>query len=97
MTRAAIHRQIGKGSDQLLPRYLHDPLLAERADALKSKYYLALREYGYALPGAVELLATLAAERVQAWFATSAKPDELQRNLKVLKADDVAARGGCVA
>ena len=89
--RAAIHHQIGKGSDQLLPMWIQDPALAERADRLHTEIYDELKVHAYALPGAPELLAALVEHGVQAWFATSAKPEELERNIEVLSARDKLA------
>src|SRR3954452_11117580 len=57
--RAAIHHQIGKGSDQMLPEFIADKARAQRADELHGQYYAELEPHGYPLPGAVELLARL--------------------------------------
>src|SRR3954466_14100682 len=43
--RAAIHRQIGKGSDKMLPVFVQDEAAAERADKLHSEQYAALQEH----------------------------------------------------
>jgi HAD superfamily hydrolase (TIGR01509 family) len=89
--RAAIHRQIGKGADQLIPEFIHDPATAERADALHGECYAELEPHAYPLPGARELLARLAARGLAIWLATSAKPDELERHLESLAARDKLA------
>ena len=86
--RAAIHRQIGKGSDLLLPELLGDDEKAiERANTRHSELYLELQEQGYPLPGAKELLTALAERSIPAWLATSAKPEQLEFLLGALEAD----------
>ncbi|HEY2746957.1 MAG TPA: HAD family hydrolase [Polyangia bacterium] len=82
--RAAIHRQIGKGSDQFLPRFVKDPKAAERADALHLEEYGKLAAFGFALPGARELLEMLREGGHQLWMATSAKPEEIAQRLDAL-------------
>jgi len=82
--RAAIHRQIGKGSDQFLPEFVKDPKAAERADGLHLEEYARLAQFGFALPGARELLETLRADGHPMWVATSAKPEELAQRLDAL-------------
>lgn len=85
--RASIHKQIGKGSDLFLPTFVTDPVQAEQANQLHSESYAALAEYAYPLPGARELLASLAERGYQAWLATSAKKEELDKVI-----DDLDAR-----
>ena len=82
--RAAIHRQVGKGSDQFLPEFVKDPKAAERADALHLEEYGKLAEFGFALPGARELLEALRGDGHALWMATSAKPEEIAQRLEVL-------------
>lgn len=86
--RATIHRQIGKGADQLLPALLDDPSLHERASALHGQYYAAVLDQAYLLPGAAELLTAVAARGMQAWLCTSAPPAELARLLPRLRGAD---------
>jgi HAD superfamily hydrolase (TIGR01509 family) len=82
--RAAIHRQIGKGSDQFLPLFVKEKAKAERADELHLEEYDKLGEFGFPLPGARELLEALRADRHQLWMATSAKPEEIEDRLDKL-------------
>ena len=82
--RAAIHRQVGKGSDQFLPQFVKDPKAAERADGLHLEEYAKLAQFGFALPGARELLETLRADGHALWMATSAKPEEIAQRLDAL-------------
>jgi HAD superfamily hydrolase (TIGR01509 family) len=89
--RTAIHRQIGKGADQLLPEFIADEATARRADELHGERYAELEEHAYPLPGARELLARLRERDLALWLATSAKPDELERHLVSLEARDKLA------
>jgi HAD superfamily hydrolase (TIGR01509 family) len=82
--RAAIHRQIGKGSDQFLPLFVKEKAKVERADELHLEEYDKLGEFGFPLPGARELLEALRADRHQLWMATSAKPEEIEDRLDKL-------------
>ena len=82
--RAAIHRQVGKGSDQFLPLFVKEPKAAERADALHLEEYQKLAAFGFALPGARELLETLRGDGHALWAATSAKAEEVNGRLEVL-------------
>jgi HAD superfamily hydrolase (TIGR01509 family) len=85
--RAAIHRQIGKGSDQFLPLFVAEPAKAERADALHLEEYGKLAGFGFALPGARELLEQLRGDGHALWMATSAKPEEIAQRLDALGVD----------
>jgi beta-phosphoglucomutase-like phosphatase (HAD superfamily) len=91
--RAAIHRQIGKGGDQFLPLFVHDPETAKRADKLHLEEYGKQSQFGFALPGARELLQLLRAEGHRLWVATSAKREELAQRLEVLGVSDGVIEG----
>ena len=82
--RAAIHRQIGKGSDQFLPLFVKEKQAAERADALHLEEYRKLQSFGFALPGARELLEKLRGDGHELWMATSAKPEEVAQRLDAI-------------
>jgi HAD superfamily hydrolase (TIGR01509 family) len=84
--RAAIHRQIGKGSDQFLPLFVKEPAAAARADRLHLEEYQKQSRFGFPLPGARELLRRLRAQGHRLWVATSAKPEELAERLETLGA-----------
>jgi HAD superfamily hydrolase (TIGR01509 family) len=86
--RAVIHHEVGKGSDQMLPELIGDPAVAERAKARHGELYRATQQHGYPLPGAQALLGALAARGIGLWLATSAEPDEVERQLEVLGARD---------
>lgn len=86
--RSAIHRQIGKGSDQLLPEFLSDESARKLANELHSKYFADLQQQSYPLPGAKELIASLAERGYSVWFSSSAKPHELGYYLEALEAKE---------
>ncbi|MBI3969582.1 MAG: HAD family hydrolase [Chloroflexi bacterium] len=65
--RSAIHRQIGKGSDQLLPEFFSDELARKLANELHSKYFADLQRQSYPLPGAKELIASLFERGYSVW------------------------------
>jgi HAD superfamily hydrolase (TIGR01509 family) len=85
--RYEIHRQVGKGSDKLIPEFVDDASAQEKVDELHSKFYGELQERGYPLPGAKELISGLAERGVAVWLATSAKPEELEHHLEKLEAE----------
>lgn len=84
--RAAIHRQIGKGSDQMLPLFVAEPDRA-RASQLHEEEYGRLAQFGFALPGARELLLKMHAEGHALWLGTSAQPQELAGRLDALRVE----------
>ena len=85
---AAIHRQIGKGADQFLSDFVGgDEATARRVDKRHGEAYRAIQQQGYPLPGARDLLASLAERGFKLWLASSAKPDELEFHLQALEAD----------
>lgn len=86
--RAAIHKQIGRGSDQLIARFTQDEGVAGRVDELHSELYSGFQEFGYPLPGASEMIQTLSERGYQVWFVTSAKPEELEHHLRALDAGE---------
>ncbi|WNM56390.1 HAD family hydrolase [Candidatus Nitrospira allomarina] len=89
--RAAIHRQIGKGSDLMLGALLTDEALHERANELHSQFFDELKDHTYPLPGAKEILATLSSQDIAIWLATSAKSEELEHHVQALGAKDKLA------
>ena len=86
--RSRIHHQVGKGSDRLIPEFVEDDQKAERVSELHSEYYAQLQERGHPLPGAKELVTSLVDRGYEVWFATSAKPEELEHHMKELGAKD---------
>jgi len=75
--RSVLHRHLGKGSDQFLPTFVHDEVAAAQADRRHGEIFATLRPHAYVLPGAAELVASLAHREYAVWLATSAKPEEL--------------------
>src|ERR687898_379248 len=86
--RSRIHHQIGKGSDKLIPEFVKDGEAGERVSELHGEFYAKLQDRGHPLPGAKELLASLADKGYEVWFATSAKPEELEHHMEELGAKD---------
>jgi HAD superfamily hydrolase (TIGR01509 family) len=85
--RAEIHRQIGKGSDKLIPEFVEDEQKGEKADELHGELYLEMQDHGHPLPGAKELIANLAERDYEVWFVTSAKDEELEHHLEELETE----------
>ena len=86
-SRAEIHKQIGKGSSMLVSEFVEDEEAAERAEELHGEIYLDMQEYAQPLPGAKELLASLAENGHDVWFVTSAPPEELEQYLDQLETE----------
>jgi HAD superfamily hydrolase (TIGR01509 family) len=86
--RRAIHRQIGKGSDLLLAEFTSDATQQRRVNQRHSELYPELQEHGYPLPGAIELLRSLARREYRVWLATSAKPEQIEGILRTLELDE---------
>jgi len=84
--RSRIHHEVGKGSDKLIPEFVEDGK-AERVSELHSEYYAELQERGHPLPGAKELVTSLAERGYEVWLATSAKPEELEHHMQELGAE----------
>ncbi len=87
--RARVHRQIGKGSDKLVPEFIpaEDEAAAAEADRLHGEIFMEMQEYALPLPGAKELIATLSERGYGVWFVTSAKPEELEKYLRLLETE----------
>lgn len=86
--RVEIHKQIGKGSDRLIPTFVEDEKAIEKVNELHSEFYAGFQKFGYPLPGARDLISTLSERSYQVWFVTSAKPEELEHHMQSLEADD---------
>jgi HAD superfamily hydrolase (TIGR01509 family) len=85
--RAEIHKQIGKGSDQLTREFVEDEEAAKKVRELHREIYMDLQKYCYPLPGAKELIASLAERGYEVWFVTSAEPEELEQYLDQLETE----------
>jgi HAD superfamily hydrolase (TIGR01509 family) len=89
--RSRIHHQIGKGSDKLIPEFVKDGEAGKRVSELHGEFYAELQDRGHPLPGAKELLASLVDGGYEVWFATSAKPEELEHHMEELDAEGKVA------
>jgi HAD superfamily hydrolase (TIGR01509 family) len=89
--RVEIHKQIGKGSGQLIGEFIEDEEAAEKAEALHGELYMEMQKHGFALPGAKELIASLAERGYETWLVTSAEPEELEQYLDRLETEDKLA------
>lgn len=86
--RVEIHPKIGKGSSLLISEFVDDEEAANRVDELHTEYYSELQKHAYPLPGAKELVDSLARQGYQVWLATSADPEELEYSLEALEAEE---------
>jgi len=85
--RSDLHRQIGKGSDKLIPEFVEEEDAINKVDELHGEIYAEFQPHGHPLPGAKELIASLAERGYQIWLATSAKPEELEQYLEQLETE----------
>ncbi len=85
---ARIHEQIGKGSDQLVKEFVEDEETAQRTTELHGEFYSEIQHRGYPLPGARDLVSSLSERGYEVWFATSAKPEELELHHEKLESKD---------
>lgn len=86
-SRVDIHPKIGKGSGLLISELVPDEDVADKLDELHTEFYGELQRYAYPLPGAKELIDSLAKKDYQVWLATSANPEELEHSLEALEAE----------
>jgi HAD superfamily hydrolase (TIGR01509 family) len=87
--RRDIHRQIGKSGKKMVREFIPDEAKAKKADKLHGKLYKKIQEKGRPLPGACDLIAAMKKRGLSIWFATSAKPEELEHTMKELGAKDL--------
>jgi HAD superfamily hydrolase (TIGR01509 family) len=85
--RAQIHRQVGKGSENLIPEFVEGEETIAEVDELHGEIYMDLQRYAYPLPGARELIASLAERGYEVWLVTNAKPEELEQYLDQLETE----------
>src|SRR4051812_32774216 len=83
----AIHRLIGMGGDQLLPRLIgrFDDKIAES----RPQFYAELADEVSPFPGAYELVATLKGRHIAVVLATSSPQEELDRAMEILRIGDM--------
>ena len=89
--RYRIHHLVGKGSDKLIPEFVEDGETGERVSELHGEFYANLQDRGHPLPGAKELIGSLVDGGYEVWFATSAKPEELEHHMEELEAEGKVA------
>jgi HAD superfamily hydrolase (TIGR01509 family) len=82
----AIHRLIGMGGDQLVPKLLGHPLPA--ASHARERHYRELIGEARAFPGAADLLRRVHDEGLVVVIASSAPRDELDAMLEILGANE---------
>jgi beta-phosphoglucomutase-like phosphatase (HAD superfamily) len=87
--RRDIHRQIGKSGKKMVREFIPDEAKAKKADKLHGKLYKKIQEKGKPLPGACDLIAAMKERGLSIWFATSAKPEELEHTMNELGAHDL--------
>jgi HAD superfamily hydrolase (TIGR01509 family) len=85
--RAEVHKQIGKGSEQLIREFVDDEAAAAKVEELHDELYDELQYHGYPLPGAKELITSLVERGYEVWFVTSAKPEELELHQERLESE----------
>lgn len=85
--RVEIHPKIGKGSGLLISEFVDDEEAANKAAELHAEHYDELQKRAFPLPGAKELIDSLAKLDYGVWLATSAEPHELERSLEMLEAE----------
>ena len=85
--RVLIHKQIGRGSGQLVAEFLQDEEKAGKVQELHGEFYDELQHHGHPLPGAKELIAALNERGYGVWLVTSATPEELERHQEVLETE----------
>ena len=86
--RVEIHPKIGKGSGMLISEFVDDEEAANKVAELHDEHYKELQARAYPLPGAKELIDSLHKQDYEVWLATSAEPQELERSLEMLEAED---------
>ncbi|MGE5526092.1 MAG: HAD family hydrolase [Rhodospirillaceae bacterium] len=93
VTREAIHAQIGKGGDQLMPVFLAPEELERHAQALERyRVELVLTEYlprVQPFPGVRRLFERIKRNGMRIVLATSAKAKELECHLQTLEVRDL--------
>src|SRR5919202_2743937 len=85
--RVRLHREIGKGAELLIRRFVDDDETVEEIQNLHSEFYEGLQEYGHPLPGAKDLISSLKERGYEVWFVTSAKDEELEHHMQELEAE----------
>lgn len=85
--RVEIHPKIGMGSGLLISEFVDDEDTGARVAELHGEEYAELQKHAHPLPGAKEIVDSLARQDYQVWLATSAEPEELEHSLEELEAE----------
>ena len=85
--RVLIHKQIGRGSGQLVAEFLRDGQKAEKVDELHGEFYAETQHHGHPLPGAKELIASLNERGYGVWLVTSGTPEQVEHHQEVLETE----------
>ncbi len=86
--RVQLHKQIGKGSNLLIREFVEDEGTVEKIEELHTEFYGELQKHGHPLPGAKELIPSLAGRGYGVWLVTSAKDEELEHHMGELEVED---------
>ena len=86
--RVKLHREVGKGAELLIRKFVDDDETVEKIQDLHSEFYEELQQHGHPLPGAKELISSLKERGYEVWFVTSAKDEELEHHMQELEAED---------
>src|SRR5918994_86909 len=86
--RVKLHREIGKGAELLIRRFVDDDEAVEEIQEFHTGFYEGFQKFGHPLPGAKELISSLKERGYEVWFVTSAKDEELEHHVQELEAAD---------
>src|SRR5918994_1788307 len=86
--RVKLHREIGKGAELLIRRFVDDDEAVEEIQEFHTGFYEGFQKFGHPLPGAKELISSLKERGYEVWFVTSAKDEELEHHMQELEAED---------
>ena len=85
--REKVHKQVGKGSGKLIAEFVEGEDAMQKVDDLHSELYAEMQEHGFPLPGAKELISSLAERGYDLWIVSSAPPEELEYYMGLLETD----------
>src|ERR687898_2605716 len=85
--RVMLHREIGKGAELLIRRFVDDDKAVEEIQEFHTGFYEGFQKFGHPLPGAKELISSLKERGYEVWFVTSAKDEELEHHIQELEAE----------
>jgi len=86
--RVKLHREIGKGAEILIRRFVDDDEAVEEIQEFHTGFYEGFQKFGHPLPGAKELISSLKERGYEVWLVTSAKDEELEHHMQELEAEE---------